>query len=265
MENKTLLIDADVLRYQIAFANQDDIVWDDDDDVHQITHPEKASNDCESFLVGLKEQFKTDDVVIVLSAKNNFRMDLDDTYKANRKDKPKPVLWQLVSDYLEWGDHGHKVVSQDGLEGDDLLGILHTGQYLGRSIILTIDKDMLTVPGLIYRWTNHDAGVVPVSPQDAAFFHLTQVLCGDPVDNYKGCPGIGPKKSEAIMDQCRDPLDYWEAIVETYEKKGLSEDDALLQARLAFILRDGWYNFDSQEVTLWTPQQLHAVSMMPTS
>lgn len=265
MASKTLLIDADVLRYQIAFANQDAIAWEEDDDVHHLTHPEKAANDVESFLLGLQEKFNSDDVVIVLSGTSNFRIDLDPTYKANRKDKPKPLLWQLVSDYLEWGDHGHRVVTQEPLEGDDLIGILHTGQYLDRSIVLTIDKDMLTVPGLIYRWSNHDSGVVPVSPVDAAFFHLTQVLTGDAVDNYKGCPGIGPKKAEAIMAECRDPLDYWEAIVETYAKKDLDEDDALLQARLAFILRDGWFNFDSGEITPWTPQQLHDLSTTTSS
>jgi len=258
MASKTLLIDADVLRYQIAFANQDDITWDEDDpEVHQLTYPEKAANDSEAFLEGIREKFDSDDVVIILSGSSNFRVDWEPTYKANRKDKPKPALWQLVSDYLEWGDHGHRVVSEDGLEGDDLLGILHTGQYRDRSIMLTIDKDMLTVPGLVYRWSNHDAGVVPVSDRDAAYFHLTQVLTGDAVDNYKGCPGIGPKKAEALMDQCRDPLDYWDAIIETYAKKGLTEDDALLQARLAFILRDGWYNFDTKEISRWTPQQLH--------
>lgn len=256
MASKALLIDADVLRYQIAYANQDDIDWGDDE-VQHLTHPEKAATEVEGFILGLQEKFNTDELVIVLSGTRNFRIDLEPSYKANRKDKPKPVLWQLVSDYLEWGDHGHQVMTQDPLEGDDLLGILHTGKYADRSIVLTIDKDMLTIPGLIYRWSNHDAGVVPVSPIDAAYYHLTQVLTGDPVDNYKGCPGIGIKKAEAIREQCSHPLDYWEAIVETYAKKGLTEEDALLQARLAFILREGWFNFTTGDITYWTPEQLH--------
>lgn len=254
--SNTLLVDADVLRYQIAFGNQDDIDWDSDGDITSIVTPEKAANDVEAFIRRLEKDFKTDDMIIVLSGKSNFRVELDETYKANRKDKPKPLLWQLVSDYLEWGDHGHPVVSYDRIEGDDTLGILHTGEYLDKSIIVTIDKDMYTVPGLIYRWSDASPKIMKVTPEDAAFFHLTQVLTGDQVDNYKGCPGIGEKKAAKLMADAVDILDYWNLIVEAYEAKGLTENDAIHQAQLAFILRDGWYDTETHEVTLWTPDQL---------
>lgn len=252
---KTLLVDADVLRYQIAFKNQDDVDWGDGEgDV--FVHKEKAQNDVESFILQLKEDFKTDAMVIVLSGRENFRVGLDETYKANRKDKPKPLLWQHVSDYLEWGDHGHPVVVAEPLEGDDVLGILHTGEYLDRSIIVTIDKDMYTVPGLVYRWSDPEPSVVLVTPQDAAYFHLTQVLTGDAVDNYKGCPGIGEVRARDLMEISESPEHFWELIVDAYANKGLTEDDAIHQARLAFILRDGWFNHETKEIKLWTPTQL---------
>lgn len=269
MSGKTLLVDADVLRYQIAFGNEDTIAWDDDDETSIYTQDGKAEAQVEEFILDLQERFKTDSLVIVLSGTTNYRVELDETYKANRKDKPKPQLWQLVSDYLEWGDHGHDVVQMPRLEGDDVLGILHTGEYLGKSIILTIDKDMLTIPGLIYRWNRPEEGTVNQSPRDAAFFHLTQVLEGDTVDNYKGCPGIGKVKAAKIRDACETPEEMWEVIVEAYEaamlkavEKGREppftdpEAAAIHQARLAFILRSGWYDIQSNKVKLWTPQQL---------
>lgn len=253
---KTLLVDADVIRYQIAFKNQDDVDWDDSGDVFSITNATKAGWDTERFIDSLKEKFNTDSLVIVLSGQHNFRTAWDETYKANRKDKPKPLLWGVVSDYLEWGDHGHPVRTIEPLEGDDVLGILHTGELLGESIIVTIDKDLYTVPGLIYRWSDASPKITNVTPEDAAYFHLTQVLTGDQVDNYKGCPGISEKRADAIRTEAESVEHFWEMIVEAYAKKGLTEDDAIHQARLAFILRDGWFHFGTGEIKRWTPDQL---------
>ena len=39
----------------------------------------------------------------------------------------------------------------------------------------------------------------------------------------------------------------------TNEKQGLTEEDALLQARVARILRDGEYDYNKEEVVLWKP------------
>jgi DNA polymerase-1 len=44
----------------------------------------------------------------------------------------------------------------------------------------------------------------------------------------------------------------WQAIVTTYEKAGLTEDDAIIQARCARILR--YEDIDNEgEIILWTP------------
>jgi DNA polymerase-1 len=45
----------------------------------------------------------------------------------------------------------------------------------------------------------------------------------------------------------------WQTVVNAYEKAGMGEDEALLNARMAFILRDGYYDKDTKEITLWTP------------
>jgi DNA polymerase-1 len=46
---------------------------------------------------------------------------------------------------------------------------------------------------------------------------------------------------------------YWEAIVEAYESKGFTEEDALVQARVARILRKDDWDFDNNCHKLWTP------------
>ncbi|NBS69172.1 hypothetical protein EBT31_09700 [bacterium] len=45
----------------------------------------------------------------------------------------------------------------------------------------------------------------------------------------------------------------WETVVQTFEERGMTEEDALLNARLARILQYTDYNFDTDEPILWTP------------
>ena len=45
----------------------------------------------------------------------------------------------------------------------------------------------------------------------------------------------------------------WERVVKGYEKYKLSENDAIIQARVARILRHGDYDWTTKQVTLWNP------------
>jgi DNA polymerase-1 len=81
-------------------------------------------------------------------------------------------------------------------------------------------------------------------------------------DGYAGCPGIGPVKAEQLlnvretMPAGTDPhpqLRRWAAVVEAFKKAKLTEADALLQARLARILRCTEWDFDNSTVKLWEP------------
>jgi DNA polymerase-1 len=127
------------------------------------------------------------------------------------------------------------------LEGDDVLGILATASE--EYIVWSLDKDLKQIPG------NHliDDEVVTISTADADRFHMYQTLVGDTSDGYKGCPGVGPVKADKIL------TGGWTAIVDAYAKAGLTENDAIHQARLARILRSGEYDEQTHEVTLWIP------------
>jgi DNA polymerase-1 len=80
-----------------------------------------------------------------------------------------------------------------------------------------------------------------------------QTLTGDAVDNYKGCPGIGVKRALGLLFN-KKPNEYWEIITKAFEKAGLTEMDALVQARMARILRTDDYNIQKGEVYLWSPK-----------
>lgn len=130
----------------------------------------------------------------------------------------------------------------DGIEADDLLGILGSADP-EENIIWSADKDLKTIPArhLI------DGKIVTIDESEADYWFFLQTLMGDTTDGYKGCPTVGAKKADAILQEdCT-----WEAVVATFKKKGFSEELALENARLARILRDGEYNFDTGEVKLW--------------
>ena len=74
-------------------------------------------------------------------------------------------------------------------------------------------------------------------------------MCGDSVDNFPGAPGIGPIKAAAILNT----KEIWPAVENAFIKAKLTKEDALLQARLAYILQHGDYNFKSKKIKMWKP------------
>lgn len=262
----TLLIDADVLRYQLAFSNTKTFQFDDDDSALEITNASKAKTDLEGYIEELVDKFRADDFLLPLSVSTNFRKDIYPTYKANRSGKAKPALWYAVDAFLR-EMYPEKIITREYLEGDDILGLLQTHPKPrlapGKRILVSIDKDMQTLPGKLYNPNKPDAGVRTITPHEADLFWMQQVLMGDATDNYPGCKGIGPKKTDELLLPIHDQhLDsdvedhlyaLWWGVVAAYRAKGFTEDDAITQARLARILRHGDYDYKTNEVRLWKP------------
>jgi DNA polymerase-1 len=82
---------------------------------------------------------------------------------------------------------------------------------------------------------------------------MTQTLMGDNADGYKGCKGIGEKKAMDLLKDATTLDEMWEIVEKTYMKQGQMPLDALVNARVARILRHGDYNFKTNKVKLWTP------------
>jgi len=132
------------------------------------------------------------------------------------------------------------------LEADDCIGILATTKK--NSIIVSGDKDFKSVPGRFFDYKRGE--FYDISVDKADYWHLYQTLIGDTADNYSGCPGIGEKTAEKILAEGAT----WACVVAQYEKKGLTEADALVQARVARILRREDYDMKIKEPILWTPK-----------
>jgi len=237
------LIDADLLVYRFAFQNQQDFAWDDGT-VSSATDEARAVTSIDRFVEECLEECRADEYIVALScpSADNFRLDFFPAYKANHVAEAHPTY------------------ERPRLEADDVLGILAT---MRRSepvvpVIVSLDKDLLTIPSRIYMppmpQHGRPAKKLVVSPPEADWWHLYQTLAGDAADNYKGCPRIGPKKAERILGPAGPGVDVlWPRVVQAYEKAGLSEEDALLQARAARILRACDYDFGARRPILWTP------------
>lgn len=167
-----------------------------------------------------------------ISGGNNFRYQVDPTYKANRKDKPQPIYRADANAYLVT-EFGAKVT--DGYEADDAIGI--AASRIHDFIICSIDKDLKQIPGKHYNWRKDEFDIV--SHIDAKRSFYRQLLTGDAADGIRGVGGIGPVKSAKLINNLMDEVDMFQVVSALY-----SDDTRLLsQGKLLYILRheeDDW-------------------------
>lgn len=248
MDEVTLLIDGDIVCYEAASAVEQETDWGDDLwTLHSDLAEAKAM--VMAKLLGWQGRYSAN-LVIAFSDSLNFRKGVYPEYKSNRKSKRKPLAYKALKRWIE----GEFITYQrPSLEGDDVLGILatHPTVIKGRKIIVSIDKDMKTIPGYVWN-TDKDDQPRFYDEHEANYWHMFQTLTGDTTDGYPGCPGMGPVKAEKLLNECPG-TDWWLAIVDAYAKKGLTEADALVQARCARILRYTDYDLKKKEVKLWSP------------
>ena len=187
-----LLIDGDQFIFRATAAVEKETLWDDQNHV-LYSNENEAWDNLTGMLERIFERFGSREHALTFSSPPNFRLAVDATYKNNRAAR-KPLCYAALRERVE-GEYN--VVAMTGLEADDVMGILATKPGAHERIIVSIDKDMRTVPSTI--WNGED--LVKVSEAEANYFHLYQTLIGDTSDGYKGCPGIGPKKAEALLAQ----------------------------------------------------------------
>lgn len=251
---RVLLIDADVIAYQASSACEVATEWEPG---YWTWHCEEGlvKDAVKSEIDKLMSDLNGDSYKLCLTdSEGNFRKSILPTYKGNRASVKKPLVLKVIKQWMidELGAY-----FRPHLEGDDCMGILATMKSRDERVIVSIDKDMKSIPGLFSR---DGKTIVEITEEEADYWHLYQTLTGDVTDGYSGCPGIGPKKAEAILQGgSEDSNSYiagaplWDRVIKTYQKAGLGEEEALVQARVARILRASDYDFKKKEPILWTP------------
>ena len=234
-----LLIDGDIIAYKAAASAETSIDWGDGLWTLHSFESDVAIR-IKDQIQKLVDEAPVQDCIVALSDKENFRKELAPHYKANRKNTRKPMLLTWAREFMM---SEYNTVIYRRLEADDVLGILGTSNP--DTIIWSEDKDLLTIPAR--HWINGE--VVTISEAEANYNFAYQTLVGDSTDNYSGCPTVGPKTANKLLSSgCG-----WDTVVTAFKSKGLSEEVALENARLARILRNGEYDTDTGEVKLWKP------------
>ena len=215
------LIDGDIVQYRCAWASNNDplgiAIARTDEMIDLILHDTNA----ETFDI-----FMSDDYT------NNYRYQIDPTYKANRKDLARPVWYREIKDHLfeKWNAE-----LSLGMEADDSLGInqmkAHAANQEDDCVICSIDKDLKQIPGNHYNFVKKEWS-------DVSFIEGTrqlylQLLIGDTSDNVKGVNRIGPVKAGKLLDHIDNEYTMFTIVRELY-----NDDERLLKnGQLLYIRR----------------------------
>ena len=242
-----LLIDADFIVYKNCAAVETEV--DFGDDVILVTSNfSDALAATNRELTKIKNKFGTfSEMILFFSDSINFRKQILESYKGHRNRK-KPCGYKRVINALR---EEYKVIIKPSLEADDSMGVYST-KYPGNCIV-SPDKDMKQIPGKLY---NLDE-VFTVSKEDGAKWHLIQALAGDQTDGYSGVPGIGVKRATSLFEESGYS---WKTVLKAFTDKGLTEYDAITNARLARILTADDYDFKNKRPILWTPTSDYQVN-----
>ena len=148
------------------------------------------------------------------AAKHNFRHDVLETYKANRKPAPEDLVAQfpVAREFLK--AFGIFQFEEEGFEGDDIAGtIARKAEEAGYDVfIYTSDRDFLQLVSnkitvnIIRKGLSDVVPMTPEKVKEEYGFEPKQIidykgLRGDASDNLPGIPGIGEKTASKLIQQ----------------------------------------------------------------
>lgn len=262
-QNKRLLVDGDILRYRCGFAVEktyylvehvgesgDTSYWkyesykqakedfDPGADTlwsrKEVQPEEFAYEAVNTVLESLCSKFNPSEIDIYLSDSTTFRHRIATTkpYKGNRDNSHKPTYYSQLGDFL----HSKGAITLKDVEADDALAIEATKDPSG-TIIVSIDKDLLQVPGNHFNWVTNE--FIKQSKKGADFELAAQILSGDATDNIPGLPGIGAVKAHKLVSGAKSTRELMGRVLDAYkETKGEDYKEYLWeQMRLVYLLR----------------------------
>jgi len=223
-----LLIDGDIVAYRCAASMEPSKKAAPRELTQEETNFEReiAIARCDTLMRELIHTTQADTYQCFISGGGNFRYKVYPEYKANRKDTVDPRFRADCKEFLlkEW----NSTVSQ-GCEADDLLGINQMALYYSdvydvaegkhkknsfETIIATIDKDLLMIPGWHYNWVRDEKTYT--APLDGIKYCYKQMLIGDKADNIIGVAGLGPVKAGKLIDNLETELEMINVVLDLY-------------------------------------------------
>lgn len=234
----TPLVDADYLVYRVGFAVKDD-------------EPiEYALATVKSSIHTIWDKFpdSPNRGRLFLSGDGNFREKIAtiQIYKGNRDPSQRPKYYDDIREYMI-KHHDAEVV--DGMEAEDMVGMLAYATKDKSTVIVSQDKDMKNIPG--WHWNPVTDKLWYTTLDEANVHFWKQVLTGDRVDNILGIPGMGPKTADKIIDPLNaDWSAMYDATLREYEKYAGNDGHRQMDetAKLVWILRKEGETYDHSRI-----------------
>lgn len=209
------IVDADILRYRCGFAADSAISRQAREAYPGITQSEvdeilmetdytgHALQNVKTVIESVVNRFHPEHTIYI-QGEGNFREGIATIkpYKGNRS-AHKPKYYVEIKDYLidQWG-----AIPVNSQETDDAIGIMQMDNTDKYSVIVSNDKDLMTIPGWHWNWVKDE--LVYQTMQNANKFFFWQMLVGDTTDNIPGIDGIGVKTADKLLkdqsvEECR--------------------------------------------------------------
>ena len=121
----------------------------------------------------------------------------------------------------------------EGIEADDAMSIEQYNDFRNiaggaptrwvdelSTVICTLDKDLMMVPGWHYNWDAKGNKYVFQDPLDGLKCFYKQLLTGDSTDNILGLFGVGPKSTLLKdVDKCKTEDEMALVVSDAYKKR----------------------------------------------
>ena len=208
-----------------------------------------------SIVNNLLKSSNTTTLLIVLGGETNFRdrLSLPVTYKGNRIDKIRPLaLKETKNNFSKL----YTTIYAEDEEADDLISKFQYKSYIEKNkdiIVCTPDKDAKGTPGNLfhpedkYLTSIEGLGFVSIKQTskikligEGRKFFYSQLLTGDPVDNYFPCDIYKQKNNVSKKSAILSDFKVFNLL------KDLNTDKECLK-----VIKDVYYNW-YKDVSFWT-------------
>ena len=273
---KPLVVDFDGVLFKAALYGQDpaappsDTLMSKTGDYVRVYStrfsPAKAKEYIAAFMAPLHAAYANVILAVSSTSRRYWRHDVLPTYKGKRSGQERPI----GMDHLDaWFDHA--VLCVDNMEADDVCSVMMSQEG---AHCYSPDKDLKTVAGTLRGYQMHYANrscafdveepteeASPVwtlgptttrTEEEAFWFFCWQCLAGDSCDGLPGCPGVGEKTANKLLDPLKEATKtaMWTAVAKAYEdaaNKGKLPASPLMQQAQCLRMKRA---FDEP---LWTP------------
>ena len=163
--------------------------------------------------------------VLFLEGQGNFRKAFNKSYKANRKEQDRPPLLNTLRDEIltRYSNDEFSTFKSINVETDDSLAATfmkyHLNDYGIQLIVVSPDKDLKTVPCLLFDnyYTRNE--LTSITELEAKRNLYTQMLVGDAADNIKGIKRMGKVGAEKLLKNASSEFAMKRMVYAKYQKQ----------------------------------------------